>query len=99
MVADGGPPQVGRELLYDAHTPFTDPLLYRDVHDRDANRLPDTVVTLSMEAKLEATVGMMVPVRREAWAAERTPPVVRSDVSKVMRMGVRELVVPRGVRG
>ena len=69
------------------------------MQNRDANRLPDTVVTLRRAARLEATVGMTLPVSTEAWAEVSTPPPVTSLTSKVTRRGARVSAVPRGRSG
>jgi hypothetical protein len=94
MVRDGLTPQVGKELLYTAHTP----VVYAEVQVRDAYRLPTTLSTRRADRRIVFASTRALLVMRVRWAADNRVAwvaLVTAVVLKTMRRGDRVAAVNR----
>ena len=81
-------PQVGKELLYTAHTP----VVYAEVQVRDAYRLPTTLSTRRADRRIVFASTRALLVMRVRWAADNRVAwvaLVTAVVLKTMRRGDR----------
>jgi hypothetical protein len=91
MVSDGLTPQVGKELLYTAHTL----VVYAEVQARDAYRLPTTLSTRRADRRIVFASTRALLVMNVRWAADRKGDASKADVLYTMRMGDRGLLVSK----